>query len=255
MHRRIQAELLRLEQAQSIRILYAAEAGSRAWGFPSPDSDYDVRFIYCHPTAWYLGLDEQPDTLHLPITDELDLSGWELRKTLRLLRTSNAALLELLQSPIVYHESLNLRPRLWPLAAEAAHPTGVWFHYFGLLRGLMKQELLGPEVRLKKLFYGLRSVLAMQWIRLHQAAPPMEFQHLAPLLPPELQAEAQELLRRKATADERTTVPLPPGIGALLAREYAQAEAAPAVSLPPFGRGNPTPALNELLLQVLAEAF
>lgn len=94
MHARIQSALRQLEASYGIRILYACESGSRAWGFPSPDSDYDVRFIYCHPADWYLTLDEGPDTLNFPVDDKLDLAGWELRKALRLLRGSNASLFE-----------------------------------------------------------------------------------------------------------------------------------------------------------------
>lgn len=92
MQTRISTALRQLEATHGIRILYACESGSRAWGFPSPDSDFDVRFIYCHPPAWYLTLDEGRDTLNFPVDDELDLAGWELRKALRLLRASNAAL-------------------------------------------------------------------------------------------------------------------------------------------------------------------
>ena len=115
---RITAALAALEAQHGIRILYACESGSRAWGFPSPDSDYDVRFIYVHPLDWYLGLDEGPDTLNFPVDDELDLAGWELRKTLRLLRGSNAALFEWLQSPIVYHEAPGFRARLAPMLPQ-----------------------------------------------------------------------------------------------------------------------------------------
>ncbi|QJX48819.1 hypothetical protein HMJ29_18645 [Hymenobacter taeanensis] len=98
---RIQTALIQFETSHNIRILYACESGSRAWGFPSPDSDYDVRFLYVHPAEWYLTLDEGPDTLNFPVDDELDLAGWELRKALKLLHSSNAAVFEWLQSPVV----------------------------------------------------------------------------------------------------------------------------------------------------------
>ncbi|QNE39565.1 hypothetical protein F1C16_08390 [Hymenobacter sp. NBH84] len=102
MHARIQTALHQLEATHHIRILYACESGSRAWGFPSPDSDYDVRFLYSHSPDWYLTLDAGPDTLNFPVDNELDLAGWELRKALKLLRGGNAALFEWLQSPVVY---------------------------------------------------------------------------------------------------------------------------------------------------------
>jgi predicted nucleotidyltransferase len=164
-----------LEATQNVRILYACESGSRAWGFPSPDSDYDVRFIYVHPPAWYLGLDEGPDTLNFPVDDELDLAGWELRKTLRLLRGSNAALFEWLQSPIVYHEAQGFRSQLAPLLPLAFNLKAGLHHYLGQLRRGVEEDLVGEEVRLKRLFYALRSALAARWIRARHTLPPMEF--------------------------------------------------------------------------------
>jgi len=98
----ILGSLREIERAHNVTILYACESGSRAWGFASPDSDYDVRFVYVHRPAWYLTVDPGRDVIELPITDELDINGWELRKTLRLLRKSNGTLLEWLHSPIVY---------------------------------------------------------------------------------------------------------------------------------------------------------
>lgn len=165
MHYRISLALAALETAHDIRILYACESGSRAWGFPSPDSDYDVRFIYVHPPAWYLRLDEGPDTLNFPVDDELDLAGWELRKALRLLRGSNAALFEWLQSPIVYHEAPGFLTQLQPLLPAAFNLKAGLHHYLGQLRRGVEEDLIGEEVRLKRLFYALRAALAARWLR------------------------------------------------------------------------------------------
>ena len=98
----IQIKLHELEQNNKIRILFACESGSRAWGFPSSDSDYDVRFIYVHPKAWYLSIHEMRDVIELPVNKELDISGWNLRKALRLISKHNAVLFEWMQSPVVY---------------------------------------------------------------------------------------------------------------------------------------------------------
>ena len=98
----IDVRLSAIEAEFGVRILYACESGSRGWGFASPDSDYDVRFIYVHPLAWYLQVHVQRDVIELPISDELDINGWELRKALGLLRKGNATLIEWLDSPIVY---------------------------------------------------------------------------------------------------------------------------------------------------------
>jgi uncharacterized protein len=105
----IEARLANLATEHQINIIYACESGSRAWGFPSPDSDYDVRFIYTHPWPWYLSLEEGADVIDLPLEDSpvgvLDIGGWDLRKTLRLMRKSNPVIWEWLQSPMGYQTS------------------------------------------------------------------------------------------------------------------------------------------------------
>ncbi len=228
MQTRIAAALSTLEAEHNIRILYACESGSRAWGFPSPDSDYDVRFIYAHALDWYLGLDEGPDTLNFPVDAELDLAGWELRKTLRLLRGSNAALFEWLQSPVVYHEAPGFRAQLAPLLPLAFNLKAGLHHYLGQLRRGVEEDLVGEEVRLKRLFYALRSALAARWIREKHALPPMEFAPLRTLLPAELQGVMDELLAQKARSNEKTTVARPAALVEFLAAEYAAGQASRA---------------------------
>lgn len=251
---RVAAALRNLERGHGIRVLYACESGSRAWGFPSPDSDYDVRFIYCHPPQWYLSLDEGRDTLEFPIDDELDLSGWELRKTLRLLRGSNAALLEWLQSPVVYHEALHFRAEVQPLLPACFRPQAALHHYLGLVRRGLESDLVGEEVRLKRLFYALRSALAARWIRERHTLSPMEFALLRELLPLELNAEVDELLRRKVTANEKTVVPRPAQLLAFLQTEFNAGQVARnALSGP--NQDNPTTELNTLFQHMLQTAF
>jgi len=98
----IDARLTDIEARFGVRVLYACESGSRGWGFASPDSDYDVRFIYVHSLSWYLKVSAQRDVIEVPISDELDINGWELRKSLGLLKKGNATLIEWLDSPVVY---------------------------------------------------------------------------------------------------------------------------------------------------------
>ena len=251
---RIQQALAQLEATHSIRILYACESGSRAWGFPSPDSDFDVRFIYCHPAEWYLTLDEGPDTLNFPVDDELDLAGWELRKALRLLRGSNASLFEWLQSPIVYHEALDFRARLAPLLPATFNLKAGLHHYLGQLRRGVEEDLAGDEVRLKRLFYALRSALAARWIRERHTVPPMEFAPLRALLPAAFDAEVATLLAAKATADEKTTVPRPVALGEFLREELAAGQAA-RDALPVLRGSSAAGELDTLFRALLAEGF
>ncbi|WP_185817098.1 nucleotidyltransferase domain-containing protein [Hymenobacter metallilatus] len=244
MQLRIQFALTQLEATHGIRILFACESGSRAWGFPSPDSDYDVRFIYSHPADWYLTLEEGPDTLSFPVDDELDLGGWELRKTLKLLRGSNAALFEWLQSPVVYREAAGFRAALGPLLPVCWNPRAGLHHYLGQLRRGVEEDLTGEQVRLKRLFYALRATLAARWIQQRPTeVPPMEFRPLRELLPTELTGTVDELLARKATADEKTTVPRPALLVAYLQQEYAAGQVARA-TLPVPRHPEPTLALD-----------
>ncbi|AMR26011.1 hypothetical protein A0257_02110 [Hymenobacter psoromatis] len=244
---RIAAALAALEAKYGIRILYACESGSRAWGFPSPDSDFDVRFLYAQPLDWYLGLDEGPDTLNFPLDDELDLGGWELRKALRLLRGSNAALFEWLQSPVIYYQAPNFLARLAPLLPLAFNLKAGLHHYLGQLRRGVEEDLIGEEVRLKRLFYALRAALAARWIRERHKLPPMEFAPLRALLPADLEGVVNELLAQKDVSSEKTLVARPAALVAWLAEEYAAGQAA-REALPVARAAEPlTRELNALL--------
>jgi len=90
----IRGVLEKIEKEHKVKILFAWESGSRAWGFASKDSDYDVRFIYVHEKNWYFGIDDQRDVIELPVNEVLDVNGWDVRKALRLFRKSNAPLYE-----------------------------------------------------------------------------------------------------------------------------------------------------------------
>ena len=70
--------LQELEAENNVKILYACESGSRAWGFPSATSDYDVRFIYLRPVEWYLSIEQKRDVIEYPVENDLDISGWDL---------------------------------------------------------------------------------------------------------------------------------------------------------------------------------
>mgnify|MGYP006200345901 CR=1 FL=1 len=125
-------ELQRIEREHDVRVLYACESGSRAWGFASTDSDFDVRFIYVHRQDWYLRIDEPRDVIERPLTDELDISGWELRKTLRLLRNANPTLLEWLDSPLVYRAEPGALQALRGLARQFHSPQSLhWPDHLG----------------------------------------------------------------------------------------------------------------------------
>jgi hypothetical protein len=170
----IAARLAAVASEERVRVLYAAESGSRAWGFPSPDSDFDVRFLYAHERDWYVSLSEERDVIERPLDEwAVDLAGWDIRKALRLLLRSNPALYEWLVSPIVYAES-PLRAELKALFEAAASPRALAHHYWSIARGQWRSSIEGrDEVRLKKYFYIVRPLLSLAWVAQHKAPPPM----------------------------------------------------------------------------------
>ncbi|RYE75600.1 MAG: nucleotidyltransferase domain-containing protein, partial [Oxalobacteraceae bacterium] len=183
--------LEKIELEYDVRILFACESGSRGWGFSSPDSDYDARFVYMHRQPWYLTVNErtgpgqpQRDVIELPIDDELDVSGWDLRKALRLLSKSNPTLSEWLRSPIVYREEPAIAAGLVRLADEFYSPIAAWHHYFSMAKGNFRGYLKGERIRTKKYLYVLRPTLACQWIETRQGPPPMAFEMLLDTLMP-----------------------------------------------------------------------
>ena len=198
-------KLAALETERGIRILYGAESGSRAWGFASPNSDFDARFIYVYPKDRYLSLQTPPETIDLGVDEnELDLTGWELRKTLRLLKSSNASPFEWLQSPILYKNDNEFREQLWKLSQSYFRPKNTAFHYLGLAKSSLAKGLVNHQMDIKKYFYVLRPLLAAIWICDKNTIPPMEF---APLLnqlknKSELYVAIQDLVQQKIAAQE-----------------------------------------------------
>ena len=195
-----------LEESEGVRILYACESGSRAWGFESVDSDYDVRFLYARPPHWYVSIDleRKPDTIERPAEGSLDLAGWDLRKALALLRKSNPPLLEWLGSPIVYRERFSVAAKLRELRPVCYSRRACMHHYLNMARGNYREFLRGPEVPRKKYLYVLRPVLAVLWIERNLGVVPTEFEKLVDRLidPGVLRNGIAELLKAKRAGCE-----------------------------------------------------
>jgi len=200
----IQQGLDDIEREHAVRVLYACESGSRGWGFASKDSDYDVRFVYVHPVDWYLSVERHRDVIELPISGDLDISGWDLRKALQLLRKSNPALLEWLSSPIVYREDAPVMARFRELSREYYTPETCMRHYLHMASGNFREYLQGEKVWTKKYLYVLRPVLACRWIEGGHGPVPMAFARLLEAVAPEgpVRTAIDSLLEQKRAARE-----------------------------------------------------
>ena len=173
----IKLKLEEIEKRENIKILHCVESGSRAWGFASPDSDYDVRFIYVRPKEFYLRLDKTRDVIEWQLDDTLDINGWDISKALSLLYKSNPTLFEWNSSPIVYKTTKEWEQIATIINKYFVAKSGL-YHYLSTAKSNYREYLKGEIVRLKKYFYVLRPVLACKWILAEGTPPPMLFRDL-----------------------------------------------------------------------------
>ena len=200
-------ELKRIEEQEDVRILMAVESGSRAWGFASPDSDYDVRFIYVRPAEEYLRLNKVRDVIEVPVNDVLDINGWDIDKMLRLLYKSNPTLFEWASSPVVYLDN-GLRDRIFPILPKYFYAKRGLYHYLSMAKSNYREYLKGDMVKAKKYFYVIRPLLACKWILDKNSPPPMLFSKLMEAeLDPAVKPEVDRLLDLKMNEPERKLIP------------------------------------------------
>jgi len=205
MEGKIRNYLSDLEKEKGIEILLACETGSRAWGFPSPDSDYDVRLIYKHEKGWYLSLVEEKDTIEFFLdNNEIDISGWDLRKSLRLLWKSNPPLFERIKSPIIYKVDNDFLTGINLIAHTTYSRIATIHHYLGMAKKTFEEVANSQEYKLKTFFYALRTSVACLWILEKVEIPPMEFSKMfgGLDLPANLTKRIDELIELKSTINE-----------------------------------------------------
>lgn len=227
MRRRVRDVLDQIETEHEVRVLFACESGSRGWGFASPDSDYDVRFIYVHKPEWYLRVESTRDVIEKPIDAELDVCGWEWRKALGLLKRANPTLMDWLDSPIIYRQNDNVMAHLNSLSGHFFSAERARWHYQSMAYKNYRQYLQDDEVKLKKYFYVLRPLLAVRWIEAGKGSPPMRFDLLlkgtleeGPLL-----QDIVELLVAKQRAGEAQYGARWPVLHAFIEEELARSQA------------------------------
>ena len=229
------------------------ESGSRGWGFPSPDSDYDVRFLYVRRPAWYLAIDRHArrEVIETPVEGLWDVNGWDLRKALALFRKSNAPLLEWLQSPIVYREPFSTASQMRDHMGAVYSPVACLHHYLKTAH----TNYQGGEARsIKSYFYVLRPLLACRWIEQGRGPVPMLFQRLVEGtdLPGPTRAAVATLLETKRTSAERQLRPHLPELDEFIAAELARHAASRVVGAPHHPAAAP---LNRIFYDALREVW
>jgi uncharacterized protein len=194
--------LTQIETNKKIKILYACETGSRAWGFPSPDSDYDIRFVYVHERDWYLSLNVKKDTVEI-MDGDLDITGWDLKKCLTLLKKSNAPLIERFQSPIEYYAEPEFKEVFQKLIATYYSPIAVFYHHHSLAKKFWEELKDKEEFKLKSFFYLLRSLLSCNWIIKDNTVLPMDIEGLMQYTDEGHANQLRKLIALKATVGEK----------------------------------------------------
>ncbi|MGC4100432.1 nucleotidyltransferase domain-containing protein [Ferruginibacter sp.] len=193
--------LTEIERKKNIKILYACETGSRAWGFPSPDSDYDIRFMYMHERDWYLSLGIRKDTVEI-MDGDLDITGWDLKKSLVLLKKSNAPLIERFNSPITYFAVPGFKEAFKELVSEYYSPIAVFFHHYSLAKKFWEELKDKDEFKLKSYFYLVRSLLSCNWIIKDKTVVPMHIEGLMHYIDEAYKNRLRDLIALKATVGE-----------------------------------------------------
>ena len=251
MYQSIQTKLHRIATSEPLHLLLAVESGSRAWGFPSPDSDYDVRAIYIKQPENYLCIDEQKDTFEYIENQWFDVGGWDIRKALRLLRKSNAVLLEWLRSPIVYTQDEAFIGRLNELAPQYVQTAALLYHYRGIAGNALKAMDLAQPIKLKKWFYVLRPLLAARWAVKQGGIPPMTLVELMNEWQTDCATQITDLVALKAGQDESYLHTLSPELQKLTVDLYNEVSALSAPAAEPADSGP----LNELFRSTLATIY
>lgn len=216
--------LKEISEKEKIKILFANESGSRAWGFPSPDSDFDVRFIYVRPYSYYLSIANKADHLNYPISNELDIYGWDLRKVLQLILKSNTTPFEWLQSPIVYCEEVGFKDSLFHVCLQYFSARKNALHYLGIAKGALDTMVSADEIKVKKLFYVLRPLLAATWSLEKGTIAPMTIEELMELMPVAMQSHVKQLILEKVSQVEGFIVKIDPFLKTYIEQTFISCE-------------------------------
>lgn len=227
----IDSRLLAVATEHNATVLWAIESGSRAWGFPSPDSDYDCRFLYVLPRDAYLSLWQTRDVIETPLDKIFDVNGWDVAKAIRLMVKGNATVTEWLRSPIVYSGDASFRDSMLELAAQVIDPVLLQRHYLHV--GRFQWD--GDEGPVKRTFYALRAAASLRWLRHNEGVPPMDLPTLLAESSPsaDVLEQAAAMIAAKAVTREMGVGAAPTSIARFVLDEFELAAGADEADLRP----------------------
>ena len=201
--------LKEIESRYDVRILLAVESGSRAWGFASKDSDYDVRFVYVHRKEWYLSLIEGRDVIEEMESDGvMDFAGWDLKKALLLMGKGNCAFAEWLNAPIIYYKDEEFFKSVSNLKDDYFRKVSAVNHYYHMAMNHDKRYLEKRGCEMKRFMYHLRGLLAAKYTATYGTYPPVLFSDLVDTMINDkaIKAEIADLVRLKQESREHNTM-------------------------------------------------
>lgn len=204
----VRMKIKEIEEKENIRVLHVIESGSRAWGFASPDSDYDVRFIYVRDKDFYLSLRENKDFIDWELNEILDINGWDIKKVLQHFHKSNAVVFEWSNSPVVYYTTKEWKKLYDVVASKYFACKASMYHYYGTANKNFHEYLMEDMVKYKKYFYVLRPILACKWIEEKKCPPPVLFDELvSSVLEEDMKPVIADLLAKKVQMSEADKAP------------------------------------------------
>lgn len=218
----IQQKLDALTQRLDCRLLLAVESGSRAWGYASQDSDYDVRCVYWYPQERYLALQQPRDTVEWELNEVFDINGWELRKALNMAARSHLTIFEWCDSPIRYRSS-PWHEEFRAVIRGMMQPERLAGRYVGMAEGTFRRYLMLERPPYKEYFYAIRPLLAARWVMQERTPAPVPFATLRQaLLPDAMQDTVEELLHLRNANTEKAVGPPHPQALRWIEQEIAE---------------------------------
>lgn len=245
--------LHKVELEHNLKVIYGLESGSRAWGFESQNSDYDVRFLYLRPIDWYLCIERRADVLEFETSNHVDLSGWDFKKSLMFLRRSHPVILEWLRSPIVYIEHSKLVRQMRGIGHEFFAPRASVYHYIGWAERILQRYFKPSKLSAKRYFYVIRPILCCRWIQTIGGQPPLPIQELiaAIEMPAEVKLAIESLIERKRAGYELDSVGRITTLDGYIAESLAQIKE--FLNTLPRPEYAPFELLNSLFYEVIEE--